>query len=48
MTTLKDPTHQADGMTPAGALDLVLPTCELSPDFDNNGRLRLKPYKGIS
>lgn len=30
-----------DGMTPAEALDLVLPTCGLSPDFVK-GRLRLR------
>jgi len=31
-----------DGMTPADALDVVLPTCGLSPVFVN-GRLRLRP-----
>jgi ferric-dicitrate binding protein FerR (iron transport regulator) len=31
-----------DGMTPAEALDSILPTCGLSPEFVN-GRLRLRP-----
>ena len=33
-----------DGMTPADALDVVLPTCGWSPEFDN-GRLRLRPIR---
>jgi ferric-dicitrate binding protein FerR (iron transport regulator) len=33
-----------DGMTPAEALDMVLPTCGLSPAFVN-GKLRLRPIR---
>jgi ferric-dicitrate binding protein FerR (iron transport regulator) len=33
-----------DGMTPAEALDVVLPTCGLSPEFVN-GKLRLRPIR---
>ena len=33
-----------DGMTPAEALDVVLPTCGLSPEVVN-GRLRLRPVR---
>jgi ferric-dicitrate binding protein FerR (iron transport regulator) len=33
-----------DGMTPAEALDVVLPTCGLSPELIN-GRLRLRPMR---
>jgi ferric-dicitrate binding protein FerR (iron transport regulator) len=33
-----------DGMTPAEALDVVLPTCGLSPEFVN-GRLRFRPLR---
>jgi hypothetical protein len=33
-----------DGMTPAEALGVVLPTCGLSPGFVN-GRLRLRPLQ---
>src|SRR5262249_41766723 len=33
-----------EGLTPAEALDVVLPTCGLSPEFVN-GRLRLRPMQ---